>query len=226
MSQPRSFGNRLAVVMVGIGFTVALFGGLTAVELQRTQYDYHLSTVENKEFYAFEALPTDAQTALRRSLNASGGRVTHDESLSTFEEGTAHYVRDGNDYYCVEVETRTTLVVERNCPFVTTTGPVVHDYANLSTEAKRIVERALAESDGELTVHRDSPPEFDRAGDTYTVNDGLYVIAHEGDEYRLSVSRQGGLAQGLETMLAVFGTVVGGVIALFGLVLYRRTPEG
>lgn len=219
----------LLLILAGIG--LVLFAGIQIYDHSRTQHTYSISEPD-RDIYRYEELSDGGQALVRTAHNTSGEAAVSAEELDAATEFRPDYgstiVAVDDTYYCIDAhrgprDDGGTVTSDRGCEnLIFGTGPVVHDFESLSPQAQDVVSQALADSDNEVSIYGDSPPEFEGGSDAPSLNEGIYYIQYQGEYYQLDVVSRGGLGVAFLMQFLFLAGFVGLCLAVVGAVSFSR----
>ncbi|NLV15317.1 hypothetical protein [Haloarcula argentinensis] len=219
----------LLLILAGIG--IVLFAGIQIYDYSRTQHTYFISEPD-RDIYRYGELSDGGQELVRTAHNTSGETAVSGAELDAATEfrpdsGPTIVAVDGT-YYCIDADRSPrddggTVTGDRGCEnLIFGTGPVVHDFESLSPQAQDVVSKTLADSDNEVSIYGDSPPEFEGGSDAPSLNEGIYYIQYQGEYYQLDVVSRGGLGIAFLIQFLLFAGFVGLCLAVVGAVSFSR----
>jgi len=220
-----------ALLLVLAGLSVVLFAGVQIYDLSRTQYTYSISEPD-RDIYRYGELSDGGQELVRTARKTSGEATVSADELDAATEFRPDYgpviVAVDGTYYCIAADTGPrndggTVTSDKGCEQrIFGTGPVVHEYASLSPQAQDVVSQTLADSDQEVSIYGDPPPEFEGGSDAPSLNEGIYYIQYQGAYYQLDVVSRGGLGVAFLIHFLFFAGCVGLCLAVVGAVSFSR----
>lgn len=225
-----------AALLLLVGLALAVSAGVALADQSREQYDYSVTAFDGGDtwyyqgIHRYERLSDPGRTVVDRARNATAEEIAVPDALASAPEfatdgGSSLIAVDGG-YLCLDVPYTDAagpppVEVDPDC-VAHVDGPVVHEFASLSPTAQAVVERGLADDDGEFTRYGDHPPEFEPASDAPDLNRGIYNVRFDGAYYQVTVFSQGGFGAAILRVLLAGGVAIGLLLAGVGLASLPR----
>jgi hypothetical protein len=206
-----------ALLLVVIGLSLVMVGGVQATDLLQKEYTYDVDEFEGNPYpdaagnnaYMYSSLSNESKAVTQTALNSSRTSVTvtgdRESPTEEFDVGSGpYYILHDGGYYCLEFrqsgagEIRTlsgNLSVSADQQCLQNTTPEYRGFypneSALSSDARDVLASAIEAPDGEISRSGPSPSEFDDGADSPSFGSGRYVVQYEGTYYKLSVSASG-----------------------------------